>query len=80
MAQEKGRQSINVQELIEKGLCEIVWLRQKKYQYTEDEIPDIVSDLKPFFEEHCQDITDFDIWYDEIDEEIITPYLQQRRV
>lgn len=70
-------------EGIDERLEQIVWLNGKTEGFDKDDIPDIVNDLKPAFENSFFDKSgkgEYDEWYDEFAEETLTPYLETKAV
>lgn len=76
--------SANIPYIAEEGAKDIVWLRERGYAFDQggedDEVNDIISDLKPYFEELAHGTIDyFDDWYDEISETYILPHFRKLR-
>lgn len=68
-------------DAIDERLKQIVWLNGKTEGFDKDEIPDIVNDLKPAFENSFFDKNEkgeYDEWYDNFEEETLTPYLETK--
>lgn len=66
---------------IDEKLKEIKWLSGKTDNFTEDEIEDIINDLKPDFENsEFADKEFFDDWYDEFSEDVLLPKLNERKI
>lgn len=68
-------------EEIDERLGEIVWLKGKTDGFDKEQIPDIVNDLKPDFENSFFNKSaegDYDDWYDEFAEEKLAPYLETK--
>lgn len=70
---------------IDYHLKEIKWLNGRTEDFTEDEIDDIVNDLKPDFEDdrYFNDSSEeypFDDWYDDYSEDHIRPYLETKEI
>lgn len=73
-------QEDDLRAYLNNGLKEIKWLDGRLDGFTEDEISDLVNDLKPWFENSkFVGADDFDEWYDEFAEERILPLLNERR-
>lgn len=73
-----------LQKFITKAVSEIKWLNGKVANFTEDEIADIVNDIKVDFEgsefDGSSEVEPFDSWYDWFIEETLIPELQSRVV
>ena len=71
---------INFDNFMQEKLDEIKWLSGKGF--TEDQVDDILNDLKPAFEDSYFNKSDdeypYDDWYDDFSEERIRPYLEAR--
>lgn len=71
-----------LQQFITKAISEIKWLNGKVANFTEDEIADIVNDIKVDFEgsqfDESSEAEPFDLWYDWFIEETLIPELQSR--
>ena len=70
-------------EGIDERLEQIVWLNGKTEGFDKDDIPDIVNDLKPAFENSFFDKSgkgEYDEWYDNFAEETLAPYLETKAV
>ena len=68
---------------IDERLEQIVWLNGRTDGFDKDQIPDIVNDLKPDFENsyfNKSEEGDYDNWYDNFAEETLTPYLETKAV
>lgn len=68
-------------EGIDERLEQIVWLNGKTGGFDKDDIPDIVNDLKPAFENSFFDKSEkgeYDEWYDNFAEEKLAPYLETK--
>ncbi len=68
---------------IDERLEQIVWLNGKTEGFDKDQIPDIVNDLKPDFENsffNKSDEGEYDEWYDNFAEETLAPYLESKAV
>ena len=67
---------------IDDAILEIKWLNGRESGFTQDEISDIVNDLKPEFDggyfDGSSEEYPFDDWYDDFSEEKIVPYLQTK--
>jgi hypothetical protein len=69
-----------IEEILNNGLSQIEWLNEDD-EITEDNIDDILCDLKPFFEESAwaEPLKEnFDEWYDEFSEDNLKEYLLER--
>jgi N12 class adenine-specific DNA methylase len=68
---------------IDERLEQIVWLNGETEGFDKDQIPDIVNDLKPDFENsffNKSDEGEYDEWYDNFAEETLAPYLESKAV
>ncbi len=69
-----------LKEFIHNRLKEVKYLNGRTEGFTDDEIFDLVSDLKPDFEGSDFDESDeeytFDSWYDDFIEDVLQPYLE----
>lgn len=68
---------------IDERLEQIVWLNGRTEGFDKDQIPDIVNDLKPDFENsyfNKSEDGDYDNWYDNFADETLTPYLETKAV
>ena len=67
-----------LQNFVNEGLSEIKWLNGRT-EIKEDEVQDVINDLKPHFEDSQWDKSNndypYDIWYDEFSEEELPKYL-----
>ena len=72
--------TISKNNFMQEKLGEIKWLSGKGF--TEDQVDDILNDLKPAFEDSYFNKSDdeypYDDWYDDFSEERIRPYLEAR--
>ena len=76
--------SANIPYIAEAGAENIVWLKEQGYVFDEggedDEVYDIIADLKPYFDELTHGTIDqFDDWYDEVSEKYILPHFRKLR-
>lgn len=76
--------SANIPYIAEEGAENIVWLKERGYAFDQegedDEVYDIISDLKPYFDELTHGTIDqFDEWYDEVSEQYILPHFRKLR-
>ncbi len=80
-AQEQDKTK-RVRRFIDQELHNIRWLEESGGEITEDNIDDIVNDLKSAFEEseiYAESGDEFyDEWYDDISDEYIEPYLKEK--
>ncbi len=67
--------------LLEQGLKEIKWLEGRTTDIKEDELNDILDDLKDYYEDTPyapDDISAYDYWYDDFADAELIPHLENR--
>ena len=73
---------VRLNNFLDKELAEVKYLNGRTTGFTEDEIFDLCSDLKPSFDgsEFAENMTgaDFDYWYDGFEEDELLPLLNKR--
>lgn len=75
----KDNHKRELETFVDKGLSEIKWLEGRTTGFDEEDIPDLLSDLKPHFENSVfADKENFDEWYDDFSEEKLQPLLESR--
>ena len=73
---------MTLKEFLDKELPEVKWLDGRTSGFTEDEVSDLIDDLKPAFEgsgfDEDREEVPFDDWYDLFSENELRPLLEER--